>query len=303
MGGSSGGSSSQPTQQSTTTVYTNADPWKGVQPYLKSLYSNTNALGANPTEFYPGQTYANMDPLMQQGIGSNLGFVSNYFPSMYGQGAGSLLNQLNAMDVGNNPYVQDMNQVAANQFTRASNEAIQNMVSQFQSGVMPKITNDAVAAGGLGGSRQGIAQGLAIQSLGNNVANMIQSGQNDLANMYAQTNLGAYGQGLNAAGQAINMMPQYAQLGLMPGQVAQQAGGLYEGYQQKAIDDAMARWDFYQNEPWQRLANMNAIFSGATPYAQQSSQTTATTPAPTSSPIANVAAAGLGAYGLFNAMS
>jgi len=299
MGGSSGGGSSDSNQTSTSTVYTNADPWKGVQPYLKQLYGATNSLGQNPTQFYPGQTWANMDPLMQQGIDSNLGFVNNYFPSMYNQGAGSLMNQLNAMDVGNNPYVQDMNQVSANQFTRASDQAIGNMVSQFKSGVLPGITNDAVMQGGLGGSRQGVAQGLAIQGLGNNVQNMIQSGQTDLANMYAQTNLGAYGQGLQAAGNAVNMMPQYSQLGLMPGQVAQQAGGIYEGYQQKSIDDAMRRWDFYQNEPWQRLANMNAIYSGATPYAQQSSSTTTTTPGPQSSGLANAAAAGLGAYGLF----
>jgi hypothetical protein len=241
-----------------------------------------------------------MDPMVQQGINSNLGFVNDYFPSMYNQGTKSLYNQMNAMDVGNNPYVQDMNQVSANQFTRASNQAIQDMVSQFQSGVMPKITNDAVMAGGLGGSRQGVAQGLAVGSLGNNVRDMVQSGQTDLANMYAQTNLGAYGQGLQAAGNAVGMMPEYSQLGLLPGQVAQQAGGIYEGYQQKAIDDAMARWDFAQNEPWQRMSNMNAIYQGATPYAQGSSNTKTTQPAPTSSNWANAAAAGLGAYGIFN---
>jgi hypothetical protein len=206
------------------------------------------------------------------------------------------------MDVGNNPYVQDMNQVAANQFTRASDQAIQNMVGQFRNQVLPGITNDAVAAGGLGGSRQGVAQGLAIQGLGTNVQNMIQSGQSDLANMYAQTNLGAYGQGLQAAGAANQLLPQYAQLGLLPGQIAQQAGSIYEGYQQKAIDDAMTRWDYAQNEPWQRLSNMNAIYQGATPYATQSSKTTSQAPQPTSSPFASAAAAGLGAYGLFSSL-
>ena len=124
---------------------------------------------------------------------------------------------MNAVDVGNSPYVQDMNQVAANQFTRASDQAIQNIVGQFRNQVLPGITNDAVGAGGFGGSRQGVAQGLAIQGLGNNVQNMIQSGQNDLASMYAQTNLGAYQAGLQAANSALGMAPQYAQLGLLPG--------------------------------------------------------------------------------------
>ena len=298
MGGGSGGGNST----STSTVYTNADPWSGVQPYLKTLYGNTNALGNQPTQFYPGQTYANMDPLMKQGINSNLGFANQYFPSIFNQGLNSLYGQMNAMDVGNNPYVQDMNQVAANQFTRASGQAIGDMVGQFRNQVLPSITNDAVAAGGLGGSRQGVAQGLAIQGLGTNVQNMIQSGQSDLANMYAQTNLGAYGQGLQAANAATGQLPQYTQLGLLPGQIAQQAGGLYEGYQQKAIDDAVNRWDFYQNEPWQRLSNMNAIYQGATPYAQQSSTSKTQAPQPTTSPWATAAAAGLGAYGLFSGM-
>ena len=301
MGGSSGKSSSG-TQNSTSTVYTNADPWSGVQPQLKNLYANTEALGQTPSEFYPGQTYADMNPLTKEGIASNLGFAQNYFPGMYNQGLNSIYNQLGAVDVGNNPYVQDMNQVAANQFTRASNEAIQNMVSQFRSGVLPGITNDAVMNGGLGGSRQGVAQGLAIQGLGNNVANMIQSGQGDLANMYAQTNLGAYGQGLQAVNSALNMMPEYAQLGLLPGQIYQQAGGMFGDLQQKAIDEQQANWDFYQNEPWQRLANMNAIYSGATPYAKQSSTNNSTVqqPQPQSSGLANAAAAGLGAYGLYS---
>ena len=299
MGGGSGGGGNS---TSTSTVYTNADPWSGVQPYLKTLYGNTNALGNQPTQFYPGQTYAGMDPLMKQGINSNLGFANQYFPSIFNQGLNSLYGQMNAMDVGNNPYVQDMNQVAANQFTRASGQAIGDMVGQFRNQVLPSITNDAVAAGGLGGSRQGVAQGLAIQGLGTNVQNMIQSGQSDLANMYAQTNLGAYGQGLQAANAATGQLPQYTQLGLLPGQIAQQAGGMYEGYQQKAIDDAVNRWDFYQNEPWQRLSNMNAIYQGAAPYAQQSSTSKTQAPQPTTSPWATAAAAGLGAYGLFSGM-
>jgi len=299
MGGGSGGGGNT---TSTSTVYTNADPWSGVQPYLKTLYGTTGALGNQPTQFYPGQTYAGMDPLMKQGINSNLGFANQYFPSIFNQGLNSLYGQMNAMDVGNNPYVQDMNQVAANQFTRASGQAIGDMVGQFRNNVLPSITNDAVAAGGLGGSRQGVAQGLAIQGLGTNVQNMIQSGQSDLANMYAQTNLGAYGQGLQAANAATGQLPQYTQLGLLPGQIAQQAGGLYEGYQQKAIDDAVNRWDFYQNEPWQRLSNMNAIYQGATPYAQQSSTSKTQAPQPTTSPWATAAAAGLGAYGLFSGM-
>jgi hypothetical protein len=47
---------------------------------------------------------------------------------------------------------------------------------------------------------------------------------------------------------------------------------------------------------------MNAIYQGATPYAQQSSTSKTQAPQPTTSPWATAAAAGLGAYGLFSGM-
>ena len=38
-----------------------------------------------------------------------------------------------------------------------------------------------------------------------------------------------------------------------------QAGGLMEGYDQRAIDDAMARWNFDQQSPWDNVARFGAI--------------------------------------------
>jgi len=276
---------------------TNADPWSGVQPYLKNVYNQANALGQTPVQYYPGQTYANMDALKKQGIQSNVAYASNQLPRLYGQTAQSLYDQMNAMNVANNPYVQDMNRAASAQFVNSSNQALQGMADQFRQTVIPGITNDAVAAGGLGGSRQGVAQGIAASQLAGQMGNVIKSGQSDLANMLAQTNLGAWGQGLSAANNALGQAGNVANLGLMPGQIMQQGGDIFEQYRQKAIDSAMQKWDFQQNEPWQRLSNLNAIFSGATPYAQQSSTTTQ--PAPTSSPWATAAAGASALGGLF----
>jgi len=238
-----------------------------------------------------------MDALKKQGIQSNVAYASNQLPGLYGQTAQSLYDQMNAMNVANNPYVQDMNRAASAQFVNSSNQALQGMADQFRQTVIPGITNDAVAAGGLGGSRQGVAQGIAASQLAGQMGNVIKSGQSDLANMLAQTNLGAWGQGLSAANNALGQAGNVANLGLMPGQIMQQGGDIFEQYRQKAIDSAMQKWDFQQNEPWQRLSNLNAIFSGATPYAQQSSTTTQ--PAPTSSPWATAAAGASALGGLF----
>jgi hypothetical protein len=93
------------------------------------------------------------------------------------------------------------------------------------------------------------------------------------------------------------MMPEMMNLGLMPSNVYGQAGQTLEGYQQKQIDADIARWDYGQNAPWQMASNLNAIYSGATPYASSSS----TTRTPSySNPWATAGAFGLGAYGMFS---
>ncbi|MEN9384617.1 MAG: hypothetical protein RL323_1760 [Pseudomonadota bacterium] len=57
-----------------------------------------------------------------------------------------------------NPYLQDQ----ANELARVSNQ-------NLQTGILPSINSGAMAAGGYGGSRQGIAQGLAIQGQQNSL--------------------------------------------------------------------------------------------------------------------------------------
>ena len=88
-----------------------------------------------------------------------------------------------------------------NPYLPAQAQAITNQVNQnLQQQQLPGINSGAIAAGGFGGSRQGIAQGLAIgqtnQALGNSLANLYgnayaqdqQMGlQRDLAMMQNQT--------------------------------------------------------------------------------------------------------------------
>jgi hypothetical protein len=64
-----------------------------------------------------------------------------------------------------------------NPYLPAQSQAITNQVNQnLQQNQLPGINSSAIAAGGFGGSRQGIAQGLAIgqtnQALGNSLANL-----------------------------------------------------------------------------------------------------------------------------------
>jgi hypothetical protein len=222
-----------------------------------------------------------------------------------------------------NTGMMNAQRLLGNQQT-AYNDMLGDSIEAFRKGVLPGITNDANMTGyGLGGTRQALAQigatdqwgddlkrmmGDITQSQGQNyqdylynMGNMYGDNQRALAQGIAQTNLGAYGTGVGAVGQALGYLPQTAELGLLPGQVYQGAGNIFEGYQQKALDDAMTKWDYQQNAPWQQMSNLNAIYSGASPYGTSSSSGSNSQPlqTPQANPWATAAGLGLGAYGLF----
>lgn len=101
-----------------------------------------------------------------------------------------------ALDPNSNPALQ-----------RAIQGATQPIVQNFQNSVLPSITQGAIASGGFGGTRQGIAEGLAAQQE-----------QSTIGNVAAQMMNQNYQTGLNAMqgslGQLIN--------GQLGGQQAQQ---------------------------------------------------------------------------------
>ena len=180
----------------------------------------------------------------------------------------------NAADVANNPYVQG--QLAANQRSALGGLAA----------AMPAVNQGAQGVNQLGSSRHGMMQGKAI---GDTMAG--------LANTNASTMLNAYGQGLGAQQTALGQTGQMlgnlqaptnwmGQLGQMYGQGAQmqgqganalaqggsmlgQAGQTVEGYQQKALDDAKARYQFQFQEPWMRMQNLNQMTNAYSPYGVQ----------------------------------
>lgn len=83
---------------------------------------------------------------------------------------------LGAGDVLNNPYLQG-----------AMDAAIRPVTEQFTEQVLPGIKSAAMGAGQMGGSRQGIAEGIASRGY-----------MDTIADMTAQMGSQAYGQGLNA---------------------------------------------------------------------------------------------------------
>lgn len=147
--------------------------------------------------------------------------------------AGNTANAVNSQltqTPGSNPYVDQLVQRTLAQNTQ-----------NFNQSVLPQIDNASQLAGGYGGSRQGIAQGLAIQSLNQANANTAAGIYSNQYNQDLSRQLQAAGLGAQISGQAGGLQlqglgqQQNYQLGLQ-GQglnAAQQGfGNLQSGYEQ-----------------------------------------------------------------------
>jgi hypothetical protein len=157
---------------------------------------------------------------------------------------------------------------------------------------MPSIRQGAVANGTLGGSRQGIAEGLAasrmnedlgssLSSLYGNAFTQAQNARNSIAPQMASLALGQQGQdrqygldtnrlSLDAGNQANDLISQGVGLLQMGAeqpiknyQGLLDAGSMEQKDQQNQINADMDRWQFNQTAPWQNLQNYMGLVTGA----------------------------------------
>jgi hypothetical protein len=237
-GGDSGG---------TQTTVQKTSPWEGVQPHLLKVYEEAQRQYNQPMEFFGGQTYADMNPTQTQGLQSQL----NYAQGMMGDinaTRQAQMNALNAPDVANNPYIGGV-----------ADTITQRMNRNFQENLLPAISGGAIQAGQPGGSRQGVAQGVAARGTQEALGGA-------LSDLYGN----AYSQGLDAQGRALALAPQTAQLGMLPGQSMYNIGQIQRAEDQRPITEAMARHEFAQNEPWERLAKYSGLLGTGLGYGTTS---------------------------------
>jgi hypothetical protein len=224
------------------TETTTSEPWSGIQPYLKDIYSE--AAGQYETyrpQFYPGQTQAGFTPdqlTAQAGIRDfalqGAPTVMNPALSAYQYGTGTSI-----LDVANNPYVQGMARGA---------------VSDVMAGLAPEMANirsGAIQSGGYGGSRQGIAEGTAL-------AGAADAATRAAADIYGQ----AYGQGLQQQLGTLGMTGDILGAGFAPYTALSASGAEQQAAQQALIQDAMAKYEFEQNLPYTALNQYMSTIGG-----------------------------------------
>ena len=223
-GGSSGGGAGTQTAQSTNA------PWGPTQTYIKGGLSDlgkwySSDYGRNP---YPGSSVVPFNPMTEQALGRTAQRAMNGSPlTTEGQNQTLKTARGDYLSPDTNPFLSGV-------YDTAAGKVRSSLDSQFNN------------AGGYGGS---LHQGAMSSNL-SDLANNLYGGQyqNERSNQMS----------------AIQNSPGMAQQDYFDmGQLAN-AGNAYENQAGNYVKDAMNRWDFAQNAPYQRLQQ---FFNVATPQA------------------------------------
>ena len=205
-------------QDSTTNTSQTFTPWASAQPTYNAMAGLMNQQAAAGPQYVGPSSDTQQSWNMGRQAAGTLGSLAATGVQNY-----NFLSR--AADVANNPYVQGMMQN-----NRAA--AQRSLTEDF----LPALGNQAQAAGGMGGSRQGVAQGMATDR----VAKSMLEANNSLA-------MGAYSQGLGAQQNALSGLGALQTAQLAPSLAYGAIGQSREGYQQAA-----------QDAPWRHLQNLGA---------------------------------------------
>ncbi len=209
---------------------------------LQPLVTQTagNLEGHDPIEQFQGDRVADLTSFQQQGLAQTPG-LAQALQGQAGTAAGGFNTFAGGGQVGQNPFLEQ----AIQAMQQSGNQNLQR-------NQLPAIRNNAVATGGLGGSRQGIAEGLAISDLNQTLVNQeagMRSGQfnqdqsNQLQALINQGNI-LGGQG---AGQGALLA----------------AGGIQQQQNQAEIGGAQQLFNEQQNQEFDRQAQLLQILTGA----------------------------------------
>lgn len=260
-----------------------SEPWYQAQPYLKDVMQQAQTLNRQGgPQYYPGATFIGPTQDQMGAWNTALGYSDQVFGGQaapqFGNATGALNNALAGGQMG---------QVASGSTPQAS-AALNRMLSgtpdyaglqpsidaanapilrQFEQEYLPQLNQRATFLGNPTGGIKSLNR--ALPELGERMsenAMLATEGERQRALQAQQAGLGMYGQFAQSATQAglsgAGLFPTLAQAGQYPGQLQEQYANFGAGFQQRALDDSINRWNFEQNAPWQNLNNYNAIIQG-----------------------------------------
>lgn len=205
-------------------------PWKAQQPYLKSTYEKTSRLGDVPLEYYPESTVAPESEATlagRAGIEQRAGMGSDLLPASQ-EYARSLLR---GDYLEGNPHREEMFRQGADDISRA-----------YMGAVAPGVDTRYEGAGRYGGALRERDMTQAQRNLGQ-----------ELGDLWTRTSYADYAQERGYMDRAPGMATQLAREDYYDPMQQLTVGAQYDARAQEELDALMARFEFGQNEPWQRL--------------------------------------------------
>lgn len=250
--------SESPPPQQQTVVQNTTEPYAEQKTYLNRVFQEAQNLfeSGGPT-YFPGSTVANLPGLVPQAQQGLTNFALNVLPGQLG----SIQQSYEGALAGPGTVATDPIVAAASQ------AATQPLYDQLLQSILPGIRANAASTGNVGGSRQGIAEGLAVQ-------NTQRAAGEASAGIYNT----ALQNALQSRDRALALAPQQAQLGQMPSLLLDQVGRQQFNYEQALLDDQIARHAFEQNLPSAKLGEFASLVSGgfgSTSYGTSTGQGTA----------------------------
>lgn len=237
-------------QPKTQTTVNQIDPT--IQPYLKAGLETATTYFNNPEQYYPqyfeGQTYVSpsaQTEAAQLALTNRATQGSALKPAATTQQLGTISGAY----LGGNPFFSGAFQGAAQQAGMQYNQAVNQALS------------NASSAGRYGSNAMGTQLGAANTAFANALANT--------AGNLAYQN---YAQERAMQNQAAQMYPQLAQADYYDINQLAQAGQTAESYKQAALQDAINRWNYQQNQPQNALQQYMSYVYGAPMGSVQSQQ-------------------------------
>lgn len=238
-GGGKGGSEPQQTTQTVTPTF-----FPGQMELTSAIFPKVQEQFLdNQDRFkFPQQTVAGFDPnqIAAQNLARQFALT---------QGPQFQANILGAQDFGLNTVLDPFANPA---LTGAMDAAIRPIEQALTQRILPGIRSNAVGAGQYGSSRQGIAEGLALQDFNRTAADVT-----------SQLAFSGFQEGLDTFEKTLGLTPQIQQGALFPANVLGQVGGQSRAMEQALINEDISRLMFEQFLPLQLTGDAASIAFGA----------------------------------------
>lgn len=217
----------------TTTSRSISGPPPFQAPYINELLGESQRLYREHTpSFYPGSTVADFSPSEKRAFSM---WGDYYFPQVSDLAdsatRGFKFGTETAINPESNPYLMP-----------AIEASTGNIFRELSERALPNIRAGYTQGGSFGGSRQALSEALATEL----ATKAALESRNALLG-------GAYGQGLQTFGQTMAQAPMVAGLRMLPMEVFSAIGGQERAMEQANINESIARHEYGQNLPYNRL--------------------------------------------------